>query len=231
MSRSSGGIGFVDSMPGAAIIQSLALYAAASLLARASAPISVTRMVPTVFACLPACRRGRAQFAHVVLQPTFRGIEGIADRDINVLVRLVLAGVAIDHQRRARHVHDDADVVELAATAALMRRLHRRPATDDAVESVFELPRPLSNSPGDEFRWLHAVEVDLDRNLHCAFSLSPPGAGPPTLARFTRVSRLAQRIVYQRSRRACHAIDNGRGALRSIPRRQSCRTAWWRMPG
>src|SRR5512147_2092222 len=163
---------------------------------------------PAVAAPLPSRGRRRAQLAHVVLQPAFGGIEGVADCDIDVLVRLVLPGVAIDYQRRAGHVHDDADIVELAATTALVRRLHRYPATDDPVESVFELRRPFLDSADDEFRRLHAVEVDLDRNLHCAFSLSSPGAGPdrrPRRASFTAratksIPAIAEGVLCDRQR-------------------------------
>jgi hypothetical protein len=56
--------------------------------------------------------------------------------------------------------------------------LNRYPATYDAIKTMFQFPRPFSDSLSDKLRWLHAVEIDLDRNLHCAFSLSTFGRHP-----------------------------------------------------
>jgi hypothetical protein len=61
---------------------------------------------------------------------------------------------------------------------------------------VFELRRTFLDAAGDEFRGLHAVKIDFDRNLHCAFSLLSLGA-VPHVARSARLSQFVQQIVYQ----------------------------------
>jgi hypothetical protein len=51
---------------------------------------------------------------HMVLEPPPRGIECIADSDMHVLVRVILARLAVHGDRAAWHGQIDADIVNRA---------------------------------------------------------------------------------------------------------------------
>ena len=69
----------------------------------------------------------------MVLQPAARGIECVANGDVHVLVRVVLARLAVDHDLAARHREIDAHMIDRALTMAPVGSLQRHPAGGHAI--------------------------------------------------------------------------------------------------
>src|SRR5688572_21870512 len=73
------------------------------------------------------------------LQPTAHGIEGIANGDVHVLVRVVLATTLTHDDLPLRHGDVDADSVGVALLLMVMRRLDHDAAAGDVLEHLLEL--------------------------------------------------------------------------------------------
>ena len=107
-----------------------------------------------------------APLARHVPQAARDGVEGVADRDVDILVRMVLGRISIDRDLRAGDLQIDPDLVEPSLALAAVRRSDGHPAADDtAVELVqtleqFAYPLPRRG------RRLHVAEGDLQRKWH-----------------------------------------------------------------
>ena len=64
----------------------------------------------------------------MVLQPAARGIECVANGDVHVLVRVVLARLPVDHDLAARNIEIDAHMIDLALAMTPVGSLQRHPA-------------------------------------------------------------------------------------------------------
>ena len=107
-----------------------------------------------------------AEPAHMILQPAARGIECVANGDVQVLVRVVLARLPVDHDLAARQREIDAHVKDLALTMASVGSLQRHPAGGHAIRDLLELLRSAPHLGLDGWRRLHAAERNLDVCRH-----------------------------------------------------------------
>lgn len=122
--------------------------------------------------------------ARIIFELPARRGEGVADDDVNILVRPAdfevldpLARAAlhrgtalrwlVSHDNfPARHVDMDADVKALAAFVLLMRRFDHHAATGDARVVTIQLRRFLLNARGDRRGRFHVPKGDLDGRYH-----------------------------------------------------------------
>src|SRR3546814_13874120 len=75
----------------------------------------------------------------MVLEAAACRIEGIAQSDVDVLMRLVAAGVAVDHYLLAWNADFDSDVEEVALGVLPVQRLDHDAARRDAAVGLLEL--------------------------------------------------------------------------------------------
>ena len=107
-----------------------------------------------------------APAARHILEPSRERVEGIAHGDFDVLVRVVLRGVAVHRDLAAGNLEVDADLVELALAVMPVRRAHHDAAAHDAAVEAFEPFGKLADTRPHRGRGLHVAERDLDRNRH-----------------------------------------------------------------
>ena len=75
----------------------------------------------------------------MVLQLPARGIERIADRDAQLLMRMVLAELAPDDHRAAGHRQIHTHLVDIALPMAAVGGVQHHPARDNPVTELVEL--------------------------------------------------------------------------------------------
>ena len=90
-----------------------------------------------------------------------RGVEGIANGDIDILMGLVLRPGAADVHVLPRHAEIDPHSVELAFVLMAMRRLDDDVAADDTPVELLELGDLLANARLDGGRGVHILEAEL----------------------------------------------------------------------
>jgi hypothetical protein len=96
-----------------------------------------------------------------VLQLSPRGIEGIVDGYVDILVGLLVVGHATDRNFTAFGPDVDDDVKKPPFALMLVRRFDRHPAADDIVPKQFEFICVLANGCLDKFGTLEVLESDL----------------------------------------------------------------------
>lgn len=106
-----------------------------------------------------------------------RRVEGVADRDVDVLVLMVLGRVAADDDVAALHEDVQPDVVDAPVLLVAMRRLDHDLAGRHAVEAALEPLDALLHLGLDRRRGLHVPETDRGLHLHGLFLL-PMGHQP-----------------------------------------------------
>src|SRR5512144_1399978 len=94
-----------------------------------------------------------------------RSIEGIANGDIDILVRMVQRPGMADEDVLPRHADVDADIVELALVVMPVGRLDDDLATDNPVMEVLEFGGLLADPRLDCGRRFHAVKGNLQGYL------------------------------------------------------------------
>ena len=104
--------------------------------------------------------------SRLIFKPPDRGIEGVTDRDIDVLMGLVDGLGPVDDHVLPRHADIDPHAVELALMMMAVRRLDHDGAADDAVVEAFELRRFLANALLDGGGGVHIPKADLQRYRH-----------------------------------------------------------------
>jgi hypothetical protein len=102
----------------------------------------------------------------MIIEQPAGGIESVADRDVDVLMRMVRRGIAADGDLAAGNFKVDADLEQIALMAARVPALDDDAARHDAIEEPFEFPGPLLYARRDRFRGSHMPEGDLKRELH-----------------------------------------------------------------
>jgi hypothetical protein len=103
---------------------------------------------------------------HVFLQPAARRVECVADRHVQILVRVVLAWFPVHHDRTAGNRQIDADVVDLAMEMAPMIGAQRHPAGGHPIRNPLKFVNPAPHLDLDGRRRFHATEGDLDVGWH-----------------------------------------------------------------
>jgi hypothetical protein len=108
-----------------------------------------------------------ALLAAVFLEAPACGVEGVADRHVDVLVRVALVVVPAGHGDFAvGHREIDADMVDVALSVVLVRRLDQNPAPHHRCVELFEFFGFLPDLGFDGSRRLHLPEGDFQRYAH-----------------------------------------------------------------
>jgi len=87
-----------------------------------------------------------AHLAHVIFEQPSGRVEGIAERNIDIFVRMVFRTGTPNVDVLPRDAEIDAHAIKLALMMMTMRRHDDNAATDDPVVKPFELGRLLANS-------------------------------------------------------------------------------------
>ena len=107
--------------------------------------------------------------ANVVFEQPAGCVEGVADRHVDVLMRVVCRGIAADDDVAAGNLKVDADPEQIALKAARMPAFDDNTARPDAIEKPLELLGPFADTRRDRVRGIHVPEGDLKRKLHRIF--------------------------------------------------------------
>ena len=107
-----------------------------------------------------------ANRADVVLELAARRIEGVAGRDIGILVRRIEGMVTAGNQLRAGYAQIDPNREEVALVPVTVSAFDHHPARGDAVEALLELGRLAANLRFERRRGIHVAEGDLERQCH-----------------------------------------------------------------
>src|SRR5262245_9151751 len=119
-----------------------------------------------------------SELPRMIFELAHRGIEGVADGDIDVLVRLVLRSLLIHMHVVAGHADVDADLVELALVVMPVRRLDGDVAAHDALEKAVKLGGLPADDRFHGGRWIHVAEADLQGHLHVSLLFHPQTNAP-----------------------------------------------------
>ena len=114
------------------------------------------------------------QFAPVVLQPAARRLEGIADRNIDILVGVLVFRMPVHDQLLAGHAQLDAHVEQLALAVPTLGRFDYDPAAGQMVEVLLQLFGLLAHPRLDRLGAVHVAETDLQWNVHWRSLLFSP---------------------------------------------------------
>jgi hypothetical protein len=101
----------------------------------------------------------------MVLELTPYGVETIADRNVDVLVGVVLGRISLHDDLPARHLEVDPDVIEIAATAPL-GCLDDDATAHDTAEELLELAGALADLRLDRRRGVDIAKGDLKPGWH-----------------------------------------------------------------
>jgi hypothetical protein len=105
----------------------------------------------------------RASLANVVFEQPAGGVESIADRDIDILVRVVRRGIAAHDNLAAGDIQVDANLEQIALKVTRVATLDHDAARCDAIEKPFELLGPFVYPCRDCMRGIHVPKRDLKR--------------------------------------------------------------------
>lgn len=107
-----------------------------------------------------------AAVAGVIFEPAAGGIEGIANRDMCILMRVVSAAVAADGNLGPGDGEIDADREQLALPMARILAFDDDMARRDPIKKLVELFRPLAYSRLKRGGGIHVAKGNLERRLH-----------------------------------------------------------------
>jgi hypothetical protein len=111
--------------------------------------------------------------ANVIFEQPASCVESVADRDIDILMRMVRLGVAPDHDLVPWHFEIDPDPEQITLLTAGMLAFDNDAARYDTFKKAFELLGALTYSRRDGIRRVHMAESNLKRQLHLIlYSLS-----------------------------------------------------------
>jgi hypothetical protein len=107
-----------------------------------------------------------AAVASIVFEPAAGGIEGIANRDMRILMRVVRAAVTADGNLGPGDGEIDADREQLAMPMARVLTFDDDMARSDPIKKLVEFFRPLAYSRLKRRGGIHVPKGNLDRRLH-----------------------------------------------------------------
>jgi len=107
--------------------------------------------------------------ASVILEQPPGSVKRIADRDIDILMRMVRRGITADDDLAPGNLEVDANSKQIALLMTRVLALHDDTARCDAIKELFELRGPRAYAGGDRIRGIHVPERDLKRELHRLF--------------------------------------------------------------
>src|SRR5262245_30701216 len=120
-----------------------------------------------------------SQLPRMIFELTNRCVEGVADGDIDVLMRLVLRALLSHMHVLPGHADVDAHLVELALVVMAMRRLDGNVAAHDPLEEAVELGGLLADDRFHGRGGIHVPEADLQGYLHAFLLLDTQTMSPP----------------------------------------------------
>jgi hypothetical protein len=109
--------------------------------------------------------------AEAILKLAARRIECIADGNVDVLVRVVLGGIAAHDDMPAGDVDIDGYAEQLSLSMMFVRGIYGYSAADDAIGEFLELRRTLANCGFDGVGPGRIVEMYLKGYLHLGDSV------------------------------------------------------------
>ncbi|SRR5271155_512216 len=107
-----------------------------------------------------------ASQTNVIFQQPASCVEGVADRDIDILMRMVSLGIAPDDNLVSRNFEVDAHSKQITLLAPGVLVFDNDAARYDPVKEAFELLGALTYSSRDGIRRVHMAESNLKRQLH-----------------------------------------------------------------
>jgi hypothetical protein len=107
--------------------------------------------------------------ASVVFEQPPGSVKRIADRDIDILMRMVRRGITADDDLAPGNLEVDANSKQIALLMTRVLALHDDTARCDAIKESFELFSPLSYACRDRVGSIHVPKVDLKRKRHRIF--------------------------------------------------------------
>ena len=107
--------------------------------------------------------------SRMILEQPPRRVERVADRDMDILMRVPRRRVATDDDLPAGDRQVDAHAEQVSLLVAAVAALDDNAAADDAVEEPLEFCGAPANSRLQCRRGSHVPKRDLKRELHCSF--------------------------------------------------------------
>ncbi len=113
-----------------------------------------------------------APLANVIFEHTAGSVETVAYRDVDILMRMVRLGIALDDDLSAGNRKVDPDPEKIALLVARVLAFDDDAARSNPIEKAFELLGALAYSRPDGIRGVRVAKADLKWNLHRNFPLS-----------------------------------------------------------
>jgi hypothetical protein len=110
-----------------------------------------------------------AGLASVVFEQPAGGVEGIADRDIDILMRMVRRGITADDDLTPGNLKIDANPKQVPLLVTRVSAFDDDTARRNPIEEPLEFLCPLAYAAGDRIRRIHMPKGDLKRKLHRLF--------------------------------------------------------------
>ena len=107
-----------------------------------------------------------ASLANVIFEQSARCVERVADRDMDILMRMVRLGIAPHHDLAPGNFEIDPHPEQITLLAAGMLAFDHDAARYDPVKEAFERLGALTYSRRDSIRRVHMAESNLKWQLH-----------------------------------------------------------------
>jgi len=107
-----------------------------------------------------------APLTNVIFEQPAGGIESVADRDVDILVRVMSRWITPDDDLVSRNFEIDTHPKQIALLAARVPALDNDPAGNDPVKEAFELRGALLYTCCDGIRRRHMAKRNLQWRLH-----------------------------------------------------------------
>ena len=107
-----------------------------------------------------------APLANVIFEQPASCVERVADRDIDILMRMVRLGIAPDHDLAPWNFEIDTHPEQITLLAAGVLAFDNDAARYDPVKEAFERLGALTYSRRDGIRRVHVAESNLKWQLH-----------------------------------------------------------------
>ena len=118
-----------------------------------------------------------ASLANVIFEQPASGVECVADRDIDILMRMVRLGIAPDHDLAPRNFEINTHPEQITLVAAGVPAFDDDAARYNSVKKAFELLGALTYSCCDGIRRVHMAESNLKWQLHRILHSVPSNVG------------------------------------------------------
>jgi hypothetical protein len=110
-----------------------------------------------------------ARLASVVFKQSAGRVKSVADRDVDILVRMVRCRIPAYRDFAAGDSQVDANPEQIALNVAGVPAFDDHPAGNYSIEEAIELLGPLAYPRGNRLGGVHVPKGDLKRKLHRIF--------------------------------------------------------------